>query len=109
MSLFDSKSEATVLRNRTNSAPESCYGLKRKWDQISSDQNPMLNERKVGEGLFQRAKVEERFMSLFIKRCAVTKICCVRLTTRQVKNCLGPVSFDANDSSASRTYLVLSL
>ena len=60
MSLFDPKSEKTVLRSRTNSALEGCYGLKKKWDQISSDQNPMLNERKVGEGVWQRAKVEER-------------------------------------------------
>lgn len=56
ISLFDPKSETKVLRNRTNSAPESCYGLKRKWDQISSDQNPMLNKRIVGEGVFQRTQ-----------------------------------------------------
>lgn len=69
INLFDPKSETKFLRNTTNSAPESCYGLKRKWDQISSDQNPMLNKQIVGERVFQRAKVEGRYESLHQEVC----------------------------------------
>lgn len=69
MSLFDPESETRVLCKRTNSAPDSCYGVKRKWDQISSDRNPWLNEPKVEETVHQRARVEERYEYLHQEVC----------------------------------------